>query len=152
MDPLASLLAALVAGAAGALKDTAADAVKDAYRALKRMLAERHKGIDVEAVERDPQAPEIRRTVERQLEASAAASDAEVVAAAKALLERLALHDPGVGAAIGVDLEGVTAGRVRIADIVAAGAGVRVKNATAAGDFEITGVRAGTAGGTRGKA
>jgi hypothetical protein len=116
------------------------------------MLAERHKDIDVEAVERDPQAPEARRAVERQLEASNAAADTELVATAKALLERLALHDPGLGAAIGVDLEGITAGRVRIADVAAAGAGVRVKNATAAGDFEISEVRAGTAGGIRGKA
>jgi hypothetical protein len=151
MDPLATLLAALVAGAAGALKDTATDAVKDGYAALKRMLTEHHKGVDLDAVERNPQAPETRRAVERQLEASAAVSDVQLVAAAKNLLERLALHDPGLGAAIGVDLEGVTAGRVRIADIVASGSGVRVKNVTAAGDFDISGVRAGTAGGMPGK-
>ncbi len=151
MDPLASLLAALVAGAAGALKTTAADVLKNGYSALKRMLAERHKGVDLAPVERDPQAQKPRRLLERQLRASGAASDAEVVAAAKALLENVARHEPKLGDVIGVNLEGIKAGTVRIKDITSAGSGVRVKNAVAAGDFEISGVRAGGAGESLGK-
>jgi hypothetical protein len=151
MDPLASLWGALVAGAAGALQTTVADAVKDGYAALKNMLFERHKSVDLAPIERDPAAPEAQMALEQQLRSAGVAGDADLVALAKTLLERIALHDRDLAAAVGVDLEGIKAGKIRIADVVAAGTGVRVKRAVAAGDFEITGVRAGNVGGTSGK-
>jgi hypothetical protein len=143
VDPLSSLLAALVAGAAGALKTTAAAAVKDGYSALKRMLLERHKAVDITAIERDPKAPKTRRGLERQLRKSGAGEDAELVAAAKVLLQHVAREDPKLAEVIGVDIEGIRAGTVRISDIISAGGGVRVRNAVAKGDFRISGVRAG---------
>ncbi|HEX3349610.1 MAG TPA: hypothetical protein VHS58_16070, partial [Acetobacteraceae bacterium] len=96
-------------------------------------------------------APEVRRALEQQLRDSDAASDVELVAAANALLGRVASRDPKLAVALGVDLEGITAGRVRIADIISAGSGVRVKNTVAAGDFEVSGVRAGNVGEYLGK-
>jgi hypothetical protein len=39
MDPLTVIAAALLAGAAAALKDTAAQAVRDAYTGLKSLIA-----------------------------------------------------------------------------------------------------------------
>ena len=144
MEPLTSLLAALVAGASTALQTTVADVVKDAYGKLKSMLAARHSGVDLAAVERDPGADNARRTLEEQLRQSNAASDSELIAAAKTLLEHLERHDPGQFAAVvGVDLEGVKAGTVQIEDIVSSGTGVRAKKVAASGDFRISGVRAG---------
>ena len=144
MDPLSSLLAALIAGAATALQTTVADVVKDSYAALKHRLAERYMSVDLAAVERDPEAQESRRALEQQLRQSGASSDSGLVSAATALLEHLAQDDPDhLAGVIGVDLEEIKAGRVRIADIISAGVGVRVKQATTTGDFEITGVRAG---------
>ena len=143
MDPLSSLLAALVAGAAGALQTTVADVVKDSYGALKNILAQRHKCVDLAAVERDPRGVESRWTLEQQLRESGASSDQELVSAAKALLAQVERSEPDLAGVIGVDLAGIRAGRVRIADIISAGTGVRVKDAATGGDFEISGVRAG---------
>jgi hypothetical protein len=41
MDPVSMILAALAAGATGAVKDTASQAVKDAYAGLKALLKKR---------------------------------------------------------------------------------------------------------------
>jgi hypothetical protein len=145
MEPLTSLLAALVAGASTALQTTVADVVKDAYAVLKTRLAEHFGSVDLSAVERNPEEEDPRRALEEQLRETGAASDAELVAAAKALLEQLERHDPSrLASVVGVDLEGIKAGAVRIDDIISAGAGVRAKKVTASGDFHISGVRAGS--------
>jgi hypothetical protein len=144
MEPLTSLLAALVAGASTALQSTVADAVKDAYAAIKNKIMEHYRGVDVAAVERDPEGGDTRKTLERQLRESGAASDGDLVTAAKALLEQIEQSDPNrLIAVIGVDLDGIKAGNVRIDDIISAGTGVRAKKVTATGDFVISGVRAG---------
>jgi hypothetical protein len=151
MDPLTTIMAALLAGAAAGLKRTASTAIKDAYAALKQMLANRHKNVDLAGIERDPHQTDARQTLEQQLWNSGAANDSELMSKAQTLLEEVAQKDPAVASVIGVDIEGIKAGRVRIADIVSAGSGVRVKDATAASDFEIAGVRAGQRGEALGK-
>jgi hypothetical protein len=151
MDPLTTIITALLAGAAAGLKSTAAAAIKDGYAALKQMLADRHKNVDLAAIERDLQQIDARRMLEQQLRNSGAAEDAELTSSAKTLLEAVAQKEPGVAGVIGVDLEGIKAGKVRIADIVSAGRGVRVKDAVSTGDFEISGIRAGGTGNPLGK-
>jgi hypothetical protein len=44
---------------------------------------------------------------------------------------------------LGVDIGRIKAGTIRIEDIVSAGSGVRLKDAVAAGDFVVSGIRAG---------
>ena len=143
MDPLSALVSALLGGATAGLKTTVADAVKDGYSALKRILGERHKTVDLAVIERDPQETDARQTLEEQLRNSGAATDSELVVQAKALLEEIRRAEPDLCEGIGVDLEGIKAGRVRIDDIISSGGGVRVKNAVSGGDFVISGVRAG---------
>ena len=53
--------------------------------------------------------------------------DEEVVAAARAVTDAVANHDADAATAIGVDLERVRAGFVRIQSVEAAGTGVRVR-------------------------
>jgi hypothetical protein len=151
MDPLATLLAAVVAGSAAALQSTVGDVVKDGYAALKSILAKRFSRVDLTAVERDPMAPEARRAAEQQLRESGASADAELLSQAKALLEEMARNKPDLAGVIGVDLKGIKAGTIRIDDIIAAGAGVRVRDAVAAGDFVVSKVRSGGAGVSPGK-
>lgn len=151
MDPLAPLVAALLAGAAAGLKTTVADAVKDGYGALKRILGERYKTVDLATIERDPQKTDARQTLQEQLRNSGAATDPELMSSAKALLDEVSRAEPDLADVIGVDLEGIKAGRVRIDDIVSARSGVRVKDAVARGDFEISRVRAGGVGEMLGK-
>ena len=151
MDPLATLLSAVVAGSAAALQGTVGDVVKDGYAALKSIIAKRFSKVDLTTVERDPKAPDARREVERQLRESGAPADTELLSQAKALLEEVARNRPDLAAVVGVDLKGIKAGTIRIDDIISAGAGVRVKDAVAAGDFVVSKVRAGGAGVPPGK-
>jgi hypothetical protein len=151
MDPLTTIMAALLAGAAAGLRTTAAAAIKEGYAALKQVLADRHKNVDLAAIERDPQQTDARQMLEQQLRNSGAANDSELTSRARTLLDEVAQKEPDVAGIIGVDLEGIKAGRVRIADIVSAGSGVRVRDAAASGDFEISGIRAGQTGESRGK-
>jgi len=151
MDTMATLLAALVAGAAAALQTTAGDAIKDAYSALKGLLAKRFSGVDVKVIEGDPTAPENRSALERQLRESGASGDADLLARAQTLLDEVARNRPELTKVIGVDLERIKAGTIRIDDIVSSGAGVRVKGAEAGGDFVVSNVRAGGTGSAPGK-
>jgi len=116
VDPLSLIVSALVAGAAAAGKDVTSNAIKDAYKGLKKLLTERfhHKGANqaptsgstavdpvavLEAHEAKPDtwaAP-----LHDALSATGADRDQEILAAAQALLDQ-------------VDPQGSAAGKYRI--------------------------------------
>jgi hypothetical protein len=120
MDPVSLIVAALVAGAAAGGKDVASSAVKDAYNGLKALLVKRFRKkpapqpsataesrLDpvavLEAHETEP--AKWTASLEDALRDNAADQDEDVLAAAKALLEKA---DPA-GSAAGkytVDLRG----------------------------------------------
>ena len=143
MDPVSVILAALIAGSAAGLQASITDALKDAYAALKRIITDRYKGVDVKHIERDPAAADSRRSMERQLRDSGAAADPDVLAQAHRLLDEAARSQPELAAVVGVDLNRIRAGNIRIEDIVSSGHGVKVEDAAATGDFTIANVRAG---------
>jgi hypothetical protein len=90
MDPVTLIVTALAAGAALGVKDAASSAVKDAYGALKALVKKRLAGRpDGELVlARHEQAPGTWQTpLEAELTAAGAGSDAELVAAAKTLMD-----------------------------------------------------------------
>lgn len=66
MDP-STLVAALVAGATVALKDTAAQAVKDAYAGLKSVLVGRFSVVSVATLEKDPSDDTFQMSVEKEI-------------------------------------------------------------------------------------
>jgi hypothetical protein len=110
MDPLSLILAALAAGAAAALKDAAAQTVKDAYAGLKslikRKVASRPLAQDV--IDQHEQAPEVwEKPLQDELKKAGVAEDEEVVRAAQRLL---ALIDPA-GAQAGKYNVTVTGGK-----------------------------------------
>lgn len=89
MDPVTVIVTALASGAGSGLKDAASSAVKDAYNGLKalasRALAGRKKGELVLA--EHEQAPEVwAKPLAVELRAAGAADNADLVAAAQALL------------------------------------------------------------------
>jgi hypothetical protein len=96
-------------------------------------------------------APEARRAVERQLREAGSFTDSKLLSEARKLLEAVARNEPDIAKIVGVDLEGIKAASVRIEDITSAGAGVRVKDAVAGGDFVVSNVRAGGKGKELGK-
>lgn len=124
MDPVSLIIAAITAGAAAALKDTASAAIKDAYSGLRLLVKRRLGGgatadAEVEGVERQPR-PDA-SPLKAQLEAAGAADDAELLRAARALLEK-------------VDPEGTRAGKYNVT--VTGGKGVVVgDNATVTMNF-----------------
>jgi hypothetical protein len=97
MDPVALIVAALAAGASAALKDTATEAIKDAYNGLKSLLKRKlgNEPAAQVAIDEHEKAPEVwEKPLESELGKSGVADNEEVVRSAQ---ELLALIDP-VGA------------------------------------------------------
>jgi hypothetical protein len=149
VDPISLIVAAVVAGAAAGLKESAADAVKDAFTGLKRLIFERH-GVDVTPVERKPESESKRDSLKEDLADTGAADDPELRAAAQRLIAAVAEHDASAAQAVGVDLEDVRAGFIQIGDVDVRGpgTGVRGERVDVAGGIVIGNVRTDAGGGT----
>ncbi|MGW4123056.1 hypothetical protein [Nocardia sp. NPDC004711] len=145
MDPVtAAVVAAIAAGAAAGVKDTAVQVVKDAYAGLKSLLSRKYQNVDVSGVERKPDSETKKASLAEDLEDAGAAGDAELAAAAAALLEAVRRHAPH--AVVGVDVDDLTAAALDISDVRSTGDGVRVKNSRIDGPAKISGVRSGFGG------
>lgn len=150
MDPITLIVTALAAGAAAGLGDTAAQAVKDAYAGLKSLIVGKvaQAAPGVEQLEAAPDSKARRAVVEEDLAKASVGQDPEVLRQAKALLDAIQAHDPDAARTIGIDLANIKGASLKLADIIASGAGpvtgVQVKDADIAGDIVITGVRAGS--------
>lgn len=91
MDPISLIIAALAAGAIAGVKDTAGQAVKDAYAGLKALLRIRLAGnrqaeAALDQAEQQPGSGQ--ELLAEHLRASSADHDAELIRAARALLEQ----------------------------------------------------------------
>ncbi|MFX0578715.1 hypothetical protein [Nocardia nepalensis] len=142
VDPVtAAVVAAIAAGAAAGVKDTAAQAVKDAYTGLKSLISRKYKDVDMSGVERKPDSESKKASLAEDLEDAGAAGDAELAAAAVAVLEALQQHAPHV--VVGAEVRDHIAEALKITDIDSTGDGVRVTGGTITGATEISGIRAG---------
>jgi hypothetical protein len=144
MEPISAVAMSLALGA-GAIagKEVVSSLVKDAYGKLKDLIKTRYPKVSVDHLEGAPQSPARRAGVEEDLAAANAGQDTELVAVAQKLIDAIQQHAPGAAAAIGVDVKDVSAANLRLADIAAAGTGVKVERGTFSGDIDIRGVRAG---------
>ena len=91
MDPISLIVAALVAGAMAGMRDTAGQAVREAYTGLKGLIRRRFAGNgEAEAAldqsERQPGSGQPQ--LAQYLRAAGAAGDEELIRAAQALLEQ----------------------------------------------------------------
>jgi hypothetical protein len=91
MDPISLIIAALAAGAISGVKDTASQAVNDAYTGLKALLRRRFTGNQqaedaLEQAERQPGSDQA--ILAEHLRAAGADGDEELIKAARALLEQ----------------------------------------------------------------
>ena len=144
MEPIISaIVTALALGAAAAAKDIASHAVKDAYTGMKALITRRYPKVSVEQLEQVPESKNRRGVVEEDLQAANAAGDTELATVARKLIDLVQQHAPAAAAAIGVDLKDVEAASLRLADVAAAGTGVKVEHGKFTGDIDIHGVRAG---------
>jgi hypothetical protein len=144
-DAVSVIVSAVSAGAVAGAKDTVAQAVKDAYAGLKKLITDRYTHIDVTALESKPESKAKRDSLGEDLQDAGVDGDAELVAAAQRVLAAVDEHDPEVGAVIGVDIAGLKAVNVRLSDITAESAGavgLRARDVTGSGDFEASRIRA----------
>lgn len=144
MDPITLLVTAVALGASAGLSETASQVVRDAYTGLKALLAGRD--VDVSGVERRPESTAQRAALTETLTDTPQVIDGEVLAAAQAVTEAVAAHEPATAAAVGVDLERVRAEFLRIASVESSGTGVRVRDGEFTGGIDIGQVQAGGAG------
>jgi hypothetical protein len=97
MDPTITIMTAIVAGAAAASKDVAAQAVKDAYAGLKNLITRKFGDkADVESaiqgVEKKPASESRKGVLQEELEEAQAGQANDVVEQAKALLALIEQH------------------------------------------------------------
>lgn len=146
VDPVSIVVAAVAIGAQEGIRETVADTVKGAYAGLKRLITDRYKGVDSTAVENKPSSEAKRASLEEDLKDAGANSDAELLAAAKAVIEAVRADNPQAGEPIGVDLERIEAEALRIQNVQSTGGGVRVRDAKVSGPIDISGVSSGQKG------
>jgi len=148
MEPIsATIVTALALGAANALKDVSSQAVRDSYAALKALIQRKYERVPLAQLEENPASKARRAVVQEELVAAGAEEDKELLEHTKAVVDAVSEHAPETAAAIGVDLADIKGGTLRIADVIASGAGVKIKKGEFTGDIDISGVRAGQGGG-----
>ena len=92
MDPVSLIVAALAAGASAALKDTAGQAVRDAYGGFKALLKRKlgDAPLTEQVIEKHAEAPEVwEKPLQEELAAANVAEDEDVIRAAQELLARV---------------------------------------------------------------
>jgi hypothetical protein len=121
MDPVSFIVAALAAGAAAGLKDTAAAAVKDAYAGVKGWIQTRYGRVDLGALEQKPGSEAKRASLAEDLEEAGAGSDEELLELARKLVAVIDRDDPAAAARIGISLEDLKGASLRISRLEAEG-------------------------------
>ena len=126
MDPVTLIVGALAAGAATGLTDTATQAIKDGYAALKAWVGSRYPGVSTAGVEKKPEEDVRRASLESELRDEDAGSDEELVKLAKALLAAVEESKPAPDGTTGLILRRVWADTIDAEDIEATGGGTAV--------------------------
>lgn len=143
MDPVSMIVAAVVAGAASGFGDTASQAVKDAYAALKARLSDRDDPVDVTPVERVPDSQAKQDSLAEDLAAAGAGEDGSVLDAAQDVIAAVAREDPDLASRVGVDLERIEAEFVRLRNIRGSDTAVRGRDWEIRGGIDIEGAGGG---------
>lgn len=111
MDPVATIVAALVGGAVAGSKDVVAQAVKDGYAGLKGLVLGklgRREALQaaLHDLERTPDSQGRKLTLHEELTAAGAARDPEILSMAEAFLKLLREHSPADGSVAQAKLRG----------------------------------------------
>jgi hypothetical protein len=114
VDPISLIVAALVAGASSAARDTAGEAVRDAYAGLKSLLRRRFGGDEPKGLDAPSEHEE---SLKERLRQAGAAGDEELVRAAQEVMKH-------------ADPEGTRAGKYTVTITGGQGIVVGDKNTT----------------------
>lgn len=144
MDPVSAIVGALIAGASAALKDTANQAIKDAYAGLKRLLKDTYSFASVALIEKQPENITYQRAAEDELKGSNALQDNDVLQKAVDILNAIESSSEGEIEAWGVDVETIKAGRnVLLEHISGESGGLRAKSVEAENDITMRDIHGG---------
>jgi len=125
---VASLVGALTAGAIAAAKDTAAQAIKDAYTGIRQYISDQYAKVRLDNLEEEPQSKGQQLVVQEKLEKAGAKDDAILLAHMAKLVEALKSQAPDAAKAASVDLEEIRAAIDVQIRRVGEGGTVRMKN------------------------
>lgn len=131
-------------GMTAAASEVGGAAVKDAYGALKRLIADRYnRGGGIAALEEDPTSETQRRALAEGLAKTGLAKDAEVLTKAKELSQALAETPREALTRAGVHIGELDAINARFADIevTGSGTGVDIGKAKLQGDLTVGNVK-----------
>ncbi|MGN2638288.1 hypothetical protein ACTD5D_19255 [Nocardia takedensis] len=150
MDPVTLIAAAVAAGAAAGVGDTAKQVVGDAYDGLKGLISRRYGVVDAEVVgvESEPEEPLRRQLLAKQLAKTGAGDDPQLLGTAQQLLEMIAELAPTAAEVVGMKLtRAKVGGDIEIADLtVTSGRGFEGTGIDVAGSVKFTGGRVGGPG------
>jgi hypothetical protein len=105
-----SLVSALAAGAIAAAKDTATQAVKDAYAGVRNYITDRYTTVQLSGLEEDPQSKGQQLVLREKLERANVEDDSTLPKLAAGLVDALKTQAPDVARAGGVNLDDIRAG------------------------------------------
>jgi hypothetical protein len=149
VDPVITpIVTAIAVGAVAGLRDSATQAVRDAYGAVRSLLNATYPSIELKQIEEKPTSQPRRESLAEDLVEAGAGEDRDLLRLVRALVEAVRRDDPGAGATARVDLEDVEARVMAIRDVTSSGgnAEVRVTGARVEEDLMIEGVHAGNGG------
>jgi hypothetical protein len=141
IDFVTEIVAALAAGAVASVKDTASQAVKDAYKGLKGLLV--GKLPSLHSLEEDPRDEDVRKVAAKELEKKGLAADTSVVEKVRDLIEALEREPAERLAEWAIDIGQIRAAKsVIIKHLESKGGGTRIRDVEAkSGDVRIEGVK-----------
>lgn len=146
LNQLTAIVMALATGAAAGTATAAESAVKDAYTAVRTLLARRFPSIGLDVLERDPGSPARQEVVKEDLASSGAAGDEEVLKHIERLLEAISKSaTPSSHGTQAVDLNRVRAAQLVIKSVTAEGGNVgafAAQDVTVGGTFWVENVEA----------
>jgi hypothetical protein len=94
LDIASAILTAIVAGGTASAKDTASQAIKDAYAGLRRLLVDVYKLTTVKSLDRDPKSSKARSEVIEEVSKSAVLSDKRILESLQNLTAALEKESP----------------------------------------------------------
>ncbi|WP_339133810.1 MAG: hypothetical protein WGN25_13755 [Candidatus Electrothrix sp. GW3-4] len=137
MEPVTTtIVAAIALGASQGLKDTAAQAVKDSWAALKKLIQDRYQDNEdvtdaLDYVRKKPEAEARQQMLANALKDAGAAHDQELAERSEELLTAVEKNSPELAASIGMDIKILKAARLDVSKVLAAQGGTGVKIGTA---------------------
>jgi len=149
MEPItAAIVAALLAGAAAGTTEVGKNALVDAYKSLKGLLAkkfgEKKKELPeaVAALEANPESKGRQLVLQEEIETVLANNDPDVIQAVQALVA-IMQQQPQQAGATGVKLKEIETKLIEIKRVIATGTGVDIQNATVAEGIHLENITAG---------